>query len=157
MDIDTRALVGMRCLTINTWVIRVVIVSSVTTRIFFNSLQYWTVTISTRFNKDTCDLFMLCILLVCQLYTYCFIIVVRFSLLLFILFICLLFIFYSSFVPLMFHLIILFNSMFIVHQKMFNSDPGLYSRYFDPTSERVNKHHTSDCSRCLGASGQLRS
>jgi hypothetical protein len=44
-------------------------------------------------------------------------------------------------------------SLFIVHcskEKRFNSDPGPYSRYFDPAyniiySMRVNKHPTADC------------
>jgi hypothetical protein len=43
----------------------------------------------------------------------------------------------------------------LVKEKRFNSDPGLYSRYFEPVvrevpavpspSMQVNKHHTSHC------------
>jgi hypothetical protein len=58
----------MGYLTINTRSNRVVIISSVITRIFFNSVQSLDGYISTCFNKDTHDLFMLCIMLVCQLY-----------------------------------------------------------------------------------------
>ncbi len=80
--------------------------------------------ISTYFNKDTHDLFMLCIVLMCQLYHIVFIIVVRF--------LCLLFefsfIFCSTFVS--FDSFAFYCSLF--KKKRFNSDPGLYSRYFDP-------------------------
>jgi hypothetical protein len=54
-----------------------------------------------------------------------------------------------------FCLISFFCSLFIVRKEIFNSDPGLYSRYFDlavpvvqelsSLSMQVNKHHTSDC------------
>jgi hypothetical protein len=98
---------------------------------------------------------MLCIMLKCQLYPAVpvFINVVRFiSLLLnFSLSFCL------SFVRLLFSFDSFAYSLFIVHcskEKRFNSDPGLYSRYFDPVVREVpvrhhqcksNKHHTSDC------------
>jgi hypothetical protein len=60
------ALVGIRCLTINTRANRVVIVCSVITKIFW---PYASIGLShfNLFNKDTCDLFMLRIMLVCQL------------------------------------------------------------------------------------------
>jgi hypothetical protein len=73
----------MGYLTINTQSNRVVIISSVITRIFFNSVQCLDGHILTCFNKDTRDLFMLCIVLMCQLYCVLFIIVVRFISLLF--------------------------------------------------------------------------
>ncbi len=80
----------MGYLTINTRSDRVVIISPVITRIFFNSVQWLDGHISTYFNKDTCDLFMLCIVLMCQLY--------RVDLLLLFDLFCPLFDFYSSFV-----------------------------------------------------------
>ncbi len=94
--------------------------------------------ISTCFNKDTHDLFMLCIMLICQLYRVLLLLLFDLLLSLFDLFIRLC----SSFVQLLFHSIILSDSTFIVHcslfiGKIFNSDPGLYSRYFDP----VIRHH----------------
>jgi hypothetical protein len=137
----------MGYLTINARSNRVVVISSVITRIFFNSVQCLDSHFSAYFNKDTHDLFMLCIMLVCQLY--------RVDLLLFFDLFCSLFDFYSSFVHLLFdfcfHSIIL---LFIVQRKRFNSDPGLYSRYFDSIVREVpvhhhlcksNKHHTLDC------------
>jgi hypothetical protein len=98
-------------------------------------------------------LFMLCIMPMCQLIVKYIIIVARFIIVFCLL--CSLFEFSrSSFVRLLFHLIFCF---FIVHcslfkRKIFDSDLGLYSRYFDPvvqepssSSIQVNKHHTSDC------------
>jgi hypothetical protein len=73
-------------------------------------------------NKDTRDLFMLCIIFMCQLYRALFIIVARYFIIVVHLF-CSLFDF-DSFA---FH-----RSLFVVQRKRFNSDPGLYSRYFDP-------------------------
>ncbi len=67
----------MGYLTINTRSNRVVIISSVITRILFNSVQCRDGHISTYFNKDTRDLFMLCIVLMCQLHRVAFIIVVH--------------------------------------------------------------------------------
>ncbi len=64
--------------TVNTRSNRVVIISSVITRIFFNSVQCLDGHITTCFNKDTHDLFMLCIMLMCQLHHVVFYIVVRF-------------------------------------------------------------------------------
>ncbi len=64
---STKALVNMGYLTINTQSNRVVIISSVITRIFLNSVQCLDGHISTCFNKDTRDLFMLSIVLMCQL------------------------------------------------------------------------------------------
>jgi hypothetical protein len=103
--------------------------------------------ISTCFNKDTRYLFMFCIVLMCQLY--------HVDLLLLFVYFCSLFNFSIQLLfDFCFHLILLF---FIVHcplfkRKRFYSDPGLYSRYFDPvvqevpsSSMQVNKHHTSDC------------
>jgi hypothetical protein len=85
--------------------------------------------ISTYFNKDTHDLFMLWIVLVCQLYCVLFYYCCSFILLLFD--------FYLSFVHLLFDFVsleaLLFHcSLFIVDEKIFNSDPGLHSRYFIP-------------------------
>ncbi len=67
--------------------------------------------ISTCFNKDTRDLFILCIVIVCQFS--CIVLLLLFNLFGVVrLFIRLLFIF---FVRLLFHSIILFDSTFIVH------------------------------------------
>ncbi len=110
-ELSTKALGNMGCLTINTRSNRVLIITSVITRIFFNSVQCLDGHISTCFNKDTCDLFMLCIMLVCHLY--------RVDLLL-------LSDFYSSFVhPLFdfcFHLILL---LFIVHCSLFKEKDSI--------------------------------
>jgi hypothetical protein len=105
--------------------------------------------ISTCCNKGTRDLFVLRIMLVYQLYRvvfyYCcsiYFIDVQFS-----------FKFFFTFV------FIRFFCFFIVHcslfkRKILNSDPRLYSRYFDPVVREVpvhhllcksNKHHTSAC------------
>ncbi len=76
------------------------------------------------FNKDTHDLLMLCIEFMCQLNHVLFIVIVCYFVH------CLTF-------PLFFvWLLFSFNS-FAFHcslfkRKKFNSDPGLYSRYFDP-------------------------
>ncbi len=108
-------------------------------RSHFNLFQY----------RHSC-LFMLCIVLICELYRVVFIIVVQFILLLF----NFSFVFCSTFV------FIQFFCFFIVHcsllkEKRLNSDPGLYSRHFNPVVREVpvhhhlcrsNKHHTSDCS-----------
>jgi hypothetical protein len=91
--------------------------------------------IQTCFNKDTHALFMLYIVFVassCVLFYDC-------SLIYFI-FVRLSFVFCSSCVQLLFHLILLCSlivhcSLFI--RKIFNSDPGLYSRYFDPVVREV--------------------
>jgi hypothetical protein len=98
-------------------------------------------------NKDTHDLFMLCIVFMCSLYRGLFIIVVRLF--------CSCFDLYSFFCS-TFVLIRLFCfhcSLF--KRKRFKSDPGLYSRYFDPAVPvvqeisssymQVNKHHNSEC------------
>jgi hypothetical protein len=77
-ELSTRALGNKQYLTINTQLNRVVIISSVITKIFFNSVQCLDGHISTCFNKDTLDLFMLCIMLMCQLYCVVFYIVVQF-------------------------------------------------------------------------------
>jgi hypothetical protein len=88
--VSTKALVGMRSLNINTQGNRVAIVSSIITKIFLTLCNAgWS-----HFNlsnKDTRDLFMLCIVLVCQLncvlFYYCcsiyFVVVQLFILLLF--------------------------------------------------------------------------
>ncbi len=73
----------MGYLTINSRSNRVVIISSITTRIFFNSVQCLDGHISTYFNKDTCDLFMLRIVLMSQLHRVVLIIVVSLFCLLF--------------------------------------------------------------------------
>jgi hypothetical protein len=65
--VSKKALVGRRCLTINTKAKRVVIVSSIITRIFL-TLCIVGQSHFNLFNKDTRDLFILCIMLVCQLY-----------------------------------------------------------------------------------------
>ncbi len=79
--------------------------------------------ISTYLNKDTRDLFMLCIVLMWKL---C-------CVLLFFFVACLLCC-CPTFVPLLFNFCFHSILLFIVHcswEKIFNSDPGLYSRYFD--------------------------
>ncbi len=91
--VSKRALGNMRYLTINTRSNRVVIISSVITRIFFNSAILDS-NISTYVNKDTHDLFMLCIVIKCQLYIVVLYIVVFY----FVARLFLLFDFYSSFV-----------------------------------------------------------
>ncbi len=88
--------------------------------------------ISTCFNKDSHDLFKLCILLVSRYVVYYLIIVIQFILLLF----AYSFIFCSTFVS--FDYFVRFNfSSFSVHEKIFNSDPELYSRYFNPVVQEV--------------------
>jgi hypothetical protein len=122
--VSTKALGNIRYLTINTRSNRVAIISSVITRIIFNSVQCWTVTFQPTSNKDTRDLFMLCLILMCQLHRvlfyYCYSII-----LLLLDFYSILFIFLLSIQFFSFHC-----SLFM--RKIFNSDPGLYSRYFDP-------------------------
>jgi hypothetical protein len=103
--------------------------------------------ISTYFNKDTCDLHIYVVhsahvpVISCSI-----------LLLLFDYFVVVLLFF--DFVNLLFDSFAF--SLFIVQWKMFNSDPGLYSRYFDPVPVvhevlvhhhlcKSNKHHTSDC------------
>ncbi len=99
--------------------------------------------ISTYFNKDTRDLFMLCIMLVCQLNRVVFIIVVRFILLLFD--------FHLSYLRLLFdfcfHSILLLYTVhcLLFKKKIFNSDPGLHSRYFDPAVPLYKKYHHHRC------------
>jgi hypothetical protein len=101
---------------------------------------------STYFNKDNRDLFMSCIMLMCQLYH------VEFH------FCCSIVLLLLDFYLILFDFCFPFDS-FAFHcslfmRKIFNSDPGLYSRYFDPVVREVpvhhhlcksNKHHTSDC------------
>jgi hypothetical protein len=87
--------------------------------------------ISTFFNKDTCDLFMLCIVFMCQLHRVVFYYCCSLLLLLFvILFVARLF--RSSFVRLLFSFDSLLFIVSLFKRKRVNSDPGLYSRYFDP-------------------------
>jgi hypothetical protein len=121
----------MGYLTINTRSNRVVIISSVITRIFFNSVQCLDGHISTCFNKDTRDLFMLCIMLVCQIHRVVF-------------YYCC-----SIFIQVLFvFCFIRFFCFFIVHcsrEKIFNSDPGLYSRYFDSAVPLYKKYHHHLC------------
>jgi hypothetical protein len=104
--------------------------SSVITRIFFNSVQCLDGYISACFNKDTRNLFMLCIMLVCQLYR----VVFYYCCSIYLIIVQLLFEFCSSFVRLLFSFdYFAFSlSLLVVQRKKFNSDPGLYSRYFDP-------------------------
>jgi hypothetical protein len=78
--VSTRALGNKGYLTINTRSNRVVFMCSLITRIFFNSVHCLGGHISTCFNKDTCDLFMLCIMLVCQLNCVVFIFILLFNL-----------------------------------------------------------------------------
>jgi hypothetical protein len=84
------------------------------------------------FNKDTRDLFMLCIVFMCQLYCVLFTVVVHLF--------CSLFDFHSIFCS-TFVLIRFFCFSFIhcslFKSKRFNSDPRLYSRYFDPVVHEV--------------------
>ncbi len=119
----------MGYLTINTRSNRVVIISSVITRIYFNSVQCLDGHISTCFNEDTRDLFMLCIILICQLYRvvfyYCcsiYFIVVRLS-----------FEFCPYFVRLLFSFDSFDFSLFIFRcskEKIFSSDPGFVLQVF---------------------------
>ncbi len=127
--VSTKALVDKQCFIFNTQSNRVAIVSSVIARIFLNLCNAGR-SLSTCFNKNTRDLFMLCIMLVASyrvLFYYCcsfiLLFVYRLSCCSFI---RLLFIFCSTFVS--FDSLVRFNfhcSLFM--RKIFNSDPGLYS------------------------------
>jgi hypothetical protein len=83
------------------------------------------------FNKDTRDLFMLFIVFMCQLNHVLFTVIVRYfvhcSTFPFIL--CSTFVSFDSFA--------FYCSLF--NRKKFNSDPGLYSRYFDPVQPVVRE------------------
>jgi hypothetical protein len=112
--------------------------------------------ISTYFNKDTCDLFMLClcIMLMCQLYRVLFYSCCSIILLLFD-FHSMLFIFCTTFVRLFFPFdSLLFNCSLLMRKKysmlILDCIPGisipLYVKYPSSSpSMQVNKHHTSDC------------
>jgi hypothetical protein len=87
--------------------------------------------------------FMLCIVLMSQLYRvlfyyHCSIILLLFD-------------FHSSFVHLLFNfcfhsILLLFHcSLFVMNKKIFYSDPGLYSRYFDPAVPLYKNHHHYLC------------
>jgi hypothetical protein len=81
-------------------------------------------------------------MLACQLLSCIIIIVVQFIIIVvqFIISLC------SSLVQLCFICLFCSIQLSLFIGKIFNSDPGLYSRYFDPVInvKRVNKHHTSD-------------
>ncbi len=156
----------MGYLTINTRSNRVVIFSFVITRIFLTLCNAGRSHFN-LFNKDTLDLFYVvhsvhgpvksCILIIIARYL---------SLLFAILFD------YSIFIHLLFdfcfHLILLLFIVhsFVVQRKRFNSDPGLYSRYFDPAVKNTITIYASQKTSyitlhrlCLstGASGLLQS
>jgi hypothetical protein len=118
----------MGYLTFNTRSDRVVIISSIITRIFLTLCNTGTVTFQ-PVNKDTCDLFILCIL--------CFVPVIVFAiyLLLFILSRCHAFILFFAQFHLFFVRLLLHCSL--SKRKRLNSYPGLYSRYFDPVQVPV--------------------
>ncbi len=108
--VSTKALGNIKYLTINTRSNRVVIISSVITRIFLTLCNAR----RSHFNKDTRDLFMLCIMLVCQLYRvlfdYCwfdYFSVVRFS-----------FVFCSTFVFIQFFCSIRFHCSLFTRKNM---------------------------------------
>ncbi len=138
--VSTKALGNMRYLTVNTRSNRVAIISSVITRIFFNSVQFWMVTFQPISIKTLVIYLFLCKVFMCQLnhvvfYYCCSIILLLFN--------------FIQFFSIQFHCL---KKWFM--RKIFNSDPGLYSRYFDPIVHEVpvhhnlcksNKHHTSDC------------
>ncbi len=138
--------------TINTQSNRVVIISSEITRIFFNSMWCLDSHISTYFNEDTCDLFMLCIVLMCQLHRVDFIIVARFCSLF-----DLSFVFCSTFVFIGFFWFLLFIVQrekiqfwsWIVFQVFRShctwSTGSTIVQEVPLSSMQVNKHHTSDC------------
>jgi hypothetical protein len=134
--VSTRALGSIRYLTINTRSNRVAIISSVITRIFFFNSAIPDGHISTYFNKDTRDLYVV---------HSAHVPVISCSILL------LLFDFHSI---LLFDSFAFYCSLFIFQRKRFSSDPGLYSKYFDPVVReepvhhrlcKSNKHHTLDC------------
>ncbi len=117
--------------------------------LFFNSVQCLDGHISPYFNKDTRDLFMLCIVFMCQLNCVLFIVVVRLFCSLFDFFIHSLFNFCSRSILLLF-----IHSLFVIQEKRFNYNPGLYPvisillyhcTRITSSSMQVNKHHTSDC------------
>ncbi len=83
--------------------------------LYFNPVQCLDSHISTFSNEDTRDLFLLCIVFHASF-------IVHYLLLLFDLF------FFCS----TFDFIWIFCSLFIVHEKTFRSNPGLYFIYFDP-------------------------
>jgi hypothetical protein len=92
------------------------------------------------FNEDTREVFMLCIMLMCQLHRVGFIIVVRLF--------CLLFDFSrSSFVRLLFHLILCFFIVIVslFKERRLRSDPGSYSRDFDPAVPLYKNYHRHLC------------
>jgi hypothetical protein len=129
--------------TVSTRSNRVVIISSVITRISFNSMQFLDGHISTYFNNDSRELLMLCIILMCQLYRVDLIIVVClfYSLFDFCSFYCSIFVSFDS-----------FAFIYSLFKEILNLDciPGisilLYHCPRTPSSSmQVNKHHTSDC------------
>ncbi len=132
----------MGYLTLNTWSNRVVSISSVITR-YFNPVQYRDGHISTYFNKDTRELFILGILCFVPVI---FVIVTRYLficacylLLAFIYFVrCLTlsFVLLFNFIPHRFFAFIIRCSLF--ERKKFNSDPELCSGI------SINEHHTAD-------------
>jgi hypothetical protein len=130
--VSTRALGNMRYLTINTRSNRVVIISSVITRIF-KSVQFWTVTFQPISIKTLVIIYVVHSAHVPVNHVVIIIVV--------------------QFILLLFHFIQFLCLMFIVQRKRFNSDHGLYSSYLDPIVREVpvhhhlcksNKHHTSD-------------
>ncbi len=137
--VSTKALSNIRCLTMNTRSNRVVIISSVITRIFFNSVQCWTVTFQPISIKTLVIIYIVhnahvpvisCIILL-LLFNY--FVVVRLS-----------FDFCSSFVRLCFPFDSFAFHCSLFKRNIFNSDPGLYSRYFDPVPvvcEVLVQHH----------------
>jgi hypothetical protein len=133
----------MGYLTINTRSNGVVIISSVITRIFQLCAMLGRSHLN-FFNKDTYAFLILCKIFMCQL-------IVHYLLLLFIIYRCCSFIlfivrlFRLSLFNFCSHSILLlsFTHCFVVQKKRFNSDPGLYSRYFDPAVPVVQEypHH----------------
>jgi hypothetical protein len=147
--VSTKALVNIRYLTINTQSNRVVIISSVITRIFLTLCNAGRSHLNVFQYRHSWFIFMLCIVLVCQLHyllfyccSICFV-VVR-------LFICLLFILSSTFVSFdyfvqfNFHCSLFMRKYFIL---ILDCIPGILIPF--PVIRhhlcRSNKHHASDC------------
>jgi hypothetical protein len=128
----------MGYLTINTWSNRVVIISSVITRIFLTLCNAWTVTFQTISIKTL-------VIYLCVHSTHVPVISYRFIIVVFLF--CSVFDFLFTFCLTLFPLNSFAFSSFIAlfKEKRFNYDPGLYSRYFDPVQvpvvREVPVHH----------------
>ncbi len=136
-----KALASIRCLTINTWVNRIVIVSSIITRIFLPYASVWWSHFN-LFSKDTCDYFMLWIMLplpVIIVY-YCYYCLIYYS---YFFDFCSVFHSMRLFCSIQFHCsVFMFTSKYSV--LILDCIPGI-SIPLNIIIKQVNKHHTTDC------------